>query len=86
MEDGLELYSKPYDPQRPLICVDERPCDLIGDVIQPVPMQAGQAKREDFQYGKHGQCTLFMAFEPLTGQRWAWEKFVRHYEGASKLT
>ena len=71
MEDVLELYSKPYDPQRPLICVDERPCYLIGDVIQPVPMQAGQAKREDFQYSKHGQCTLFMAFEPLTGQRWA---------------
>jgi DDE superfamily endonuclease len=71
MEDVLDLYSKPYDPQRPLICVDERPCYLIGDVIQPVPMQAGQAKREDFQYSKHGQCTLFMAFEPLTGQRWA---------------
>lgn len=70
MENVLNLYSQPHDAKRPLICVDERPCYLIGDVLEPIPMKVGQAKREDYQYSKHGQCTVFMAFEPGTGQRW----------------
>jgi len=70
MENILDLYSKPYDPQCPLICVDERPCYLIGDVLTPIPMSVGQSKREDYEYEKKGGCTVFMAFEPGTGQRW----------------
>lgn len=70
MENVLDLYSKPYEATRPLICVDERPCYLIGDVLTPIPMKSGQAKREDYQYEKNGSCTIFMAFEPATGHRW----------------
>ena len=70
MENILDLYSRPYDVTHPLICVDERPCYLIGDVLTPIPMSVGQSKREDYEYEKKGSCTVFMAFEPGTGQRW----------------
>jgi DDE superfamily endonuclease len=80
MENVLDLYSQAYDPKRPLICVDERPCYLIGDVLEPIPMKAGQSKREDYQYSKNGQCTVFMAFEPATGQRWVQVRTQRRAE------
>lgn len=70
MEDVLQLYSLPYDPRRPLLCVDERPCYLIGDILQPIPMQSRHVQRQDYHYSKHGQCTVFLAFEAATGQRW----------------
>ncbi len=69
MENILALYERPYDPKRPLICVDERPCQLLGDVLVPLPMEPGKAKREGYQYKRNGVCTVFIAFEPLTGQR-----------------
>jgi hypothetical protein len=69
MEDVLELYERPYDPKRPLICFDECPCQLIGDGLVPLPMEPGQPKREGYQYKRNGVCTVFIAFEPLTGQR-----------------
>jgi len=69
MENILDLYERPYDPKRPLICVDERPCQLIGDVLVPLPMKPGKPKREGYQYQRKGVCTVFIAFEPLTGQR-----------------
>lgn len=69
MEDILQLYEQPYDPTRPLICFDERPCQLIGDVLVPLPMMPGKPKREGYQYKRNGVCTIFIAFEPLTGQR-----------------
>ena len=70
MEDILHLYSLPYNPKRPLIVFDERPCFLIGDVLTPIPMEAGMPKREHYEYAKNGCCTVFLAFEPGTGQRW----------------
>jgi hypothetical protein len=70
METILDLYERPYDPKRPLLCLDERPCQLIGDVLVPLPMKPGKPKREGYQYQRHGVCTVFIAFEPLTGQRW----------------
>jgi hypothetical protein len=70
MEDILHLYSLPYNPKRPLIVFDERPCFLIGDVLTPIPMEAGHPKREHYEYAKNGSCTVFLAFEPATGQRW----------------
>ena len=70
MEDILHLYSLPYNPKRPLIVFDERPCFLIGDVLTPIPMEAGMPKREHYEYEKNGSCTVFLAFEPATGQRW----------------
>lgn len=69
MEDVLSLYELPYDPLRPLICVDERPCQLINDVLVPLPMAPGKPLREDYQYERNGVCNLFIAFEPLTGYR-----------------
>jgi len=70
MEDVLHLYSLPYDPKRPLITFDERPCFLIGDVLVPIPIQPGKPKRQHYEYEKNGCCTVFLAFEPATGQRW----------------
>lgn len=69
MEDILHLYELPYNPKRPLICVDERPCQLIKDILVPLPMEPGQSKREDYHYKRNGVCNLFIAFEPLTGWR-----------------
>lgn len=70
MEDILHLYELPYDPKRPVICVDERPCQLIDDILVPLPMEPGQSKREDYHYQRNGVCTVFIAFEPLRGRRW----------------
>ncbi len=70
MEDVLHLYSLPYNPKRPLLVFDERPCFLIGDVLTPIPMESGMPKREHYEYAKNGSCTVFLAFEPATGQRW----------------
>lgn len=71
MEDILRFYALPYNPKRPVICFDERPCFLIGDTVMPLPMTSGKPKREDYHYSKHGSCALLMAFEPHTGRRWA---------------
>jgi len=71
LEDLLDLYAQPYDPQQPVICVDERPCQLIGDRLTPLPMQPGQPKKEDTQYERHGVCCLLLAVEPLAGVRFA---------------
>ncbi len=69
MEEILHLYQLPYDPMAPLITFDERPCQLIGDVIAPIPMTAGQPKKEDYHYQRNGVCNVLIAFEPATGQR-----------------
>jgi len=69
MEQILGVYNLPYDPKRPTICVDERPCQLIADVLVPLPMEAGKPKREGYEYKRNGVCTVFMAFEPQTGFR-----------------
>lgn len=69
MENILHLYELPYDPKRPLLCFDERPCQLIEDVLVPLPMEPGKTKREDYHYKRNGVCTVFIAFEPLTGRR-----------------
>jgi hypothetical protein len=70
MEDVLYQYALPYDPLRPLICFDERPCFLIGDVGSILPMSPGKAKRYHYEYEKHGSCCVFLAFEPHTGVRY----------------
>jgi DDE superfamily endonuclease len=70
MERVLHTYSLPYNPKRPVVCFDERPCFLIGDVLQPIAMKEGRSKREDYQYEKHGSCCVMLAFEPHTGKRW----------------
>ena len=69
MERILWLYAQPYDPLFPVVCFDERPCFLIGEVIAPLALQAGEVVREHYAYTKHGSCALLAAIEPLTGRR-----------------
>ena len=71
MEEILDLYEEPYDPLRPVVCFDERPCQLIGEVRDPLPMKPGAIERFDSEYerGGGGVCWVFMSFEPLTGWR-----------------
>lgn len=69
MEDVLEVYHRPHDPKRPLVCMDETNKQLIGQVRDPVPPKPGRAAREDVEYVRHGTANLFMAFEPLAGKR-----------------
>lgn len=69
MEHLLWLYALPRDPRYPVICFDERPCFLLGEVVDAHAMQAGRAAREHYAYTKHGSCALLGAIEPLTGKR-----------------
>lgn len=69
MERLLWLYSLPYNPDYPVVCFDERPCFLIGEQRSPLPMEAGQPRREHYAYEKYGSCALLAAVEPLTGLR-----------------
>jgi DDE superfamily endonuclease len=69
MEKVLDLYEQPSNPKRPLICYDERPCQLISDVVLPLPMKPGSPRRQDSHYKRNGICSILIAFEPLTGKR-----------------
>lgn len=69
MEDILHLYNLPFDEKRPVICFDELPVQLLGEVVTPLPMKEGKPKRCDYEYARHGSCSLLVAFEPLTGRR-----------------
>jgi hypothetical protein len=69
MEDVLEVYKRPYDLQRPVICLDETSRQLLADTRASLPCQAGQAARTDHEYHRGGTANLFLAFEPLAGQR-----------------
>src|SRR5262249_16902659 len=64
----LSQYALPYDPLRPLICFDERPCFLIGVVGAILPMSPGKAQRRHYEYEKHGACCGLVCFEPHTGR------------------
>lgn len=70
MEDVLHQYEQPYDPLRPLLCFDERPCFLIEQIGGLIPMSPGKAKRYHYEYQKHGSCCVLLAFEPHTGLRY----------------
>jgi transposase len=69
MEDVLEVYKQPYDPKRPLVCVDEMPKQLLMDPREPLPMRPGDPERFDYEYKRGGVADLFMLFEPLAGKR-----------------
>lgn len=69
MEDVLDLYAEPYKPWQPVVCVDERPCQLVADTLEPLPRQPGRAKRVDYEYERRGVCNTFMVFQPLAGWR-----------------
>lgn len=69
MEDVLDLYAEPEDPQRPRICFDECPYQLISEVQQALPAKPGQPVRYDYEYKREGTCNLFMFVRPHTGWR-----------------
>ena len=70
MEDILDLYEEAYDPKQPNLCMDERPCQLIDDVVTPIPMKPGKVMKYDYEYERKGTCCVFIVCEPLKGWRY----------------
>ena len=69
MEDVLDVYARPYDPRRPVVCVDEGGKQLIGDIREPLPVRHGYVARHGSEYRRGGVANMFMAFETLAGRR-----------------
>lgn len=69
MEEVLETYAKPYDPARPVLCMDEQPVQLQKDVREPIPATATHGKLVDYEYERAGTANIFMFAEPLAGWR-----------------
>ena len=69
MEDILEVYQRPYDRQRPLVCLDETSKQLIAETRLPIAAKPGQPGRHDYEYRRNGTANLFMMFAPLEGWR-----------------
>ena len=100
MEDVLAVYHRPYDPKRPVVCVDETFKHLIGETREPLPPRPGLVERVDHVYTRNGVASLFLACEPLAGwrhidvtehrRRTDWAGFIRsllegRYREAEKL-
>jgi len=69
MEKVLDVYKRPYDPMRPVVCMDESPKQLIGETRVPIPMSKGHDRKCDYEYERLGMCNIFLANEPLAGFR-----------------
>jgi hypothetical protein len=69
MEDVLEVYSRPYDPLRPVVCFDEKSKELHDHVLAPLPVEPGHSYRQDSHYKRNGTLNLFLQVEPLAGRR-----------------
>lgn len=69
MEDVLEVYARPYDPKRPVVCLDEKSKELHQEMREPLPPVPGQVRREDSEYIRNGTANLFLWVEPLAGRR-----------------
>ena len=69
MEDVLDVYTRPYDPRRPQVCLDETSVQLVAETRIPLPTAPGRPARYDYEYERNGQCALFMLNEPLRGWR-----------------
>jgi hypothetical protein len=69
MEDVLAVYARPYDPDRPVVCMDEKPYQLLAHARDPIPATPGRDRREDSEYVRHGTCSIFCWVEPLAGWR-----------------
>lgn len=100
MERVLDVYRRPLDPARPVVCMDETPRQLIGETRRPIPAGPGRPERVDYEYERCGTCVVFMASEPLAGRRYTrvttrrtkidWAHFVQHiseqYPEAERIT
>ncbi len=100
MEQVLDVYQRPYDAAYPVVCMDETPRQLLGQVRQPIAAVAGRPAREDYEYRRLGSCNVFLATEPLAGTRMTkvtarrtrtdWAHFIRdlseRYPKAKRIT
>ncbi len=71
MEDVLDLYHEPFDPSRPVVCMDETSKQLVAETRLPLPPSSGRPRRFDYEYERKGTANVFMFAEPLRGWRWA---------------
>lgn len=69
MEDVLDIYEMPYDPAVPVVCMDEKPYQLLGEVREPLPVRPGDTKKIDSEYVRNGTYSIFVFVEPLGGVR-----------------
>ena len=69
MEDVLAVYARPHDARFPVVCMDEKPCQLLGHARDPIPATPGHDRKEDSEYVRHGTCSIFIWVEPLRGWR-----------------
>ena len=69
MEDILDVYELPYNPLRPVVCMDEKPYQLLGESREPLPMRKGSNQKIDSEYVREGTCSIFVFTEPLGGVR-----------------
>jgi hypothetical protein len=69
MEEVLDLYQQPYDPNNPVVCMDEKPVQLLKDVREPLPAEPGKRERIDYEYERKGTANVFMFAEPLGSRR-----------------
>ncbi len=101
MELVLDVYKRPYNKARPVVCMDESPKQLISETRQSIPMSPGFEKKCDYEYARCGICNVFMVNEPLAGKRYVrvtdqktkkdWANLVREiaddlYHGAEIIT
>ena len=68
MEDVLDVYELPYDPMYPVVCMDEKPYQLLDDVRQPLPVRPGDNQKTDSEFKRNGTCSIFAFVEPLGGR------------------
>ena len=99
MEDVLDVYALPYDDKYPVVCIDEKPYQLIAEVREPLPTKQGSPQKIDNEYERCGTSSIFVVIEPLTGRRYAHarnhrtaidfayeiEDLVRNYSNAVKI-
>src|SRR5512144_1165112 len=69
MFDILEVYERPYDPERPVVCIDEKSKQLLKEIRAPVAAKRGKTAKTDYEYKRNGTCNLFVAVEPKGKQR-----------------
>jgi len=67
MEDVLEVYHRPYDESRPVVCFDEKSKQHVAETVTPIPARPGEPERCDYEYSRNGTANIFMRVEPLRG-------------------
>lgn len=84
MEDVLATYERPYDPQEPVVCLDEKPIVLHGETRPGASVRPGRSARRDYEYVRHGTANAFCAVEPKAGRHFVWitpQRSAAHFAG-----